>query len=99
MADAPAAERDGWQVYLLRCGDGTLYTGVTRDLERRLRQHNGEISGGARYTRARRPVNLLWSESCVSRAEAQRWEARIKTMSRSAKLRLSRSGLPALPDG
>ncbi|MEL7044511.1 MAG: GIY-YIG nuclease family protein [Pseudomonadota bacterium] len=99
MAEEASADEEGWQVYLLRCGDGTLYTGVTSNLERRLRQHNGEIGGGARYTRARRPVTLLWSECCTSRGEAQRWEARIKTMSRSAKLRLSRSGLPALPDG
>ncbi len=98
MADEPATGEEGWQVYLLRCDDGTLYTGVTSDIERRLRQHNGEIGGGARYTRARRPVALLWSEACSSRAEAQQREARIKAMPRAAKLRLSRSGLPALPD-
>ena len=79
-----------WCVYLLRCADGTLYTGVARDLQRRLRQHNGELAGGAAYTRGRRPVTLLWSESCADRGAAQRREARIRTLSRPQKLRLIR---------
>ncbi|MEE4662100.1 MAG: GIY-YIG nuclease family protein [Halieaceae bacterium] len=79
---------DGWQVYLLRCADGTLYTGVTRDLPRRLRQHNGELAGGARYTRGRRPVSLLWSEAVADRAAAQAREAEIKKLSRLEKLLL-----------
>ena len=76
-------------MYLLRCRDGTLYTGVARDLARRLRQHNGELAGGARYTRGRRPVELLWSECCDDRAAAQRREAAIRRLPRPAKLRLS----------
>jgi putative endonuclease len=86
-----------WRVYLLRCADGTLYTGVTRDLPRRLRQHNGEIVGGARYTRSRRPVELLWYEVHTQRGDAQRAEARIKGLPRRAKLQLSRQGPPAPP--
>lgn len=79
-----------WQVYLLRCADGTLYTGVARDIERRLRQHNGELVGGAAYTRARRPVELLWSEGCEDRSSAQQREAAIKRLTRKEKLALSR---------
>jgi putative endonuclease len=86
-------------VYLLRCGDGTLYAGVARDVGRRLRQHNGELVGGARYTRGRRPVELLWWEACADRAAAQRREAAIRRLSRAEKIRLIRRGSPALPDG
>ncbi len=75
-------------MYILECADGTLYTGVASDLVRRLRQHNGEIVGGPKYTRSRRPVRLLWSEDATDRAAAQRREAAIKQLSRSAKLAL-----------
>ncbi|MEM0955095.1 MAG: GIY-YIG nuclease family protein [Pseudomonadota bacterium] len=78
-----------WQVYLLRCADGTLYTGISCDLARRLRQHNGELAGGARYTRGRRPVALLWSAVCENRADAQAREAAIKKLSRREKLSLA----------
>lgn len=86
------AERTGecdWWVYLLRCADDSLYAGVATDLARRLRQHNGELVGGARYTQGRRPVELIWSERCVDRAQAQSREAQIRRLSRSAKLRLA----------
>ena len=92
------AEGD-WHVYILRCGDGTLYTGVARDLKRRLRQHNGELVGGASYTRGRRPVELLWSERCESRSLAQQREAAIKGLSRPEKLRLIRRRPPGPPAG
>jgi putative endonuclease len=81
-----------WQVYLLRCADGSLYTGITSDLPRRLAQHNGERAGGPRYTCGRRPVTLLWSEVAESRSAAQRREAAIKKLARPAKLRLARRG-------
>ncbi len=80
-----------WHVYILRCADGTLYTGVARDPARRLRQHNGELAGGPRYTSGRRPVELLWSESATDRGSAQQREARIKRMSREEKLALVRA--------
>ncbi len=79
-----------WQVYLLECADGTLYTGVATDLERRLRQHNGELVGGPKYTRGRRPVVLLWSETATDRGQAQKREAAIKQLSRREKLALAR---------
>ncbi len=77
-----------WYVYVLRCADGSLYTGVARDLQRRLLQHNGELAGGSRYTRGRRPVELLWSDTELDRSTAQRREAAIKKLSRDQKLRL-----------
>mgnify|MGYP000208510496 FL=1 len=85
---ARTAVAAAWFVYVLRCADGSLYTGVTRDLARRLRQHNGELAGGPRYTRGRRPVAVAWSTTAPSRSEAQRQEARIKRWPRRAKLRL-----------
>ncbi len=79
-----------WRVYILRCADGSLYTGITTDLERRLREHNGELPGGARYTRGRRPVRLLWRRSASNRSEACQLESRIKRMTRTQKLDLIR---------
>jgi putative endonuclease len=82
---------DAWYVYILKCADGSLYAGVARDLQRRLRQHNGELVGGSRYTRGRRPVELLWSDTEPDRSSAQRREASIKKLSREEKLRLLRT--------
>jgi putative endonuclease len=79
-----------WFVYILRCADGTLYTGVTTDPERRLREHNAGGRLGARYTRARRPVTLLHQEPAAGKAEAYRREAAIKKLSRDDKLTLTR---------
>lgn len=79
---------DCWHVYIVRCADGTLYTGVARDLAKRLGQHNGERAGGPRYTRGRRPVALAWSVAAADRSVAQRREAAIKKLSRPDKLRL-----------
>ena len=78
-----------WAVYLLRCADGSLYTGIAADLKRRLRQHNGELVGGPRYTSGRRPVELLWWESARDRTEAQVREAQIKRLTRRQKLELA----------
>lgn len=82
-----------WTVYILQCSDGSLYTGVARDLQRRLMQHNGVLVGGSRYTRGRRPVELLWSDPAPDRGAAQRREASIKKLSRDEKLRLARAML------
>ena len=73
-------------VYLLHCRDGTLYAGAARDLARRLREH--EAGRAARYTRARRPVELVWSREVADWSEALREEARIKRLPRAAKLAL-----------
>jgi putative endonuclease len=66
-----------WFVYIVSCSDGTYYTGITTDIERRLREHN-ETRAGARYTRARRPVKLVYRESAASRSEAARRESRVR---------------------
>lgn len=76
-----------WWVYMLRCADGTFYTGITTDLERRLAEHNGD-GPGARYTRGRRPVERVYAEPAASRAEAARREAAIKRLDRAHKLAL-----------
>jgi putative endonuclease len=82
-----------WYVYLLHCADGTLYAGITTDLERRLDEHNGVAGAqrGARYTRPRRPVRLAWSEACANRAEASRREAEIRRLGRAQKLAMIRT--------
>ena len=71
---------------MLRCRDGTLYTGATNDLERRVATHNR--GRGAAYTRARLPVALVWSEAAADRGAALRREAALKRLSRLEKLRL-----------
>lgn len=76
-------------VYILRCSDGTLYTGSTQDLEARLHAHN-HLKSGAKYTRARRPVELVYSESCADLAEVRKREAEIKRLTRKEKLKLLR---------
>ena len=75
-----------WWVYLLRCADGTLYTGSTNDVEKRLAAHNA--GRGAKYTRARRPSALVYTEHAESRSAALRREAAIKRLTRAQKLRL-----------
>jgi putative endonuclease len=73
-------------VYILQCADGTLYTGWTTDLERRLRAHSS--GQGARYTRGRRPLSLVYHEEQPTRSAAQRREAAIRRLSRADKLKL-----------
>lgn len=75
-----------WMLYILRCCNNTFYTGVTNDIERRLKLHNnGQAS---RYTRSRRPVELVYSEVCGGRAKALVRECRVKALSRPEKERL-----------
>ncbi len=76
-----------WHVYLLRCSDGSLYTGITTNLERRLYEHN-HTARGARYTRSRRPVELVFSQTCQTRSEALRYEHRLRRLPRHVKLEL-----------
>ena len=85
-------EAPRWWVYLLQCSDQTLYAGITTDLNRRVQEHNGEKYGGARYTRARRPVRLVWSEPSRSRSAACQREAAVRKLSRSQKEQLIQCG-------
>lgn len=71
-------------VYILECSDGTLYTGITTDPERRLKEHNTS-SVGARYTQGRRPVRLMYTKEYGNRTEASKEEARIKKLNREQK--------------
>lgn len=76
-----------WYVYLLSCSDDTLYCGITNDLERRLNQHN-RGRAGAKYTRARRPVRLVYTRQFPDRAGAARFEYQLKQLDRAQKLKL-----------
>ncbi len=78
-----------WWVYLVECADKSLYTGVTTSLKRRIRQHNGELVGGARYTAARRPVELVYAESSSDRSMAGKREYQLRKSPRSEKLQLA----------
>jgi len=83
--------KKSWQVYLLRCCDDSLYCGISNDLEKRLKQHCGEIKGGAKYTLSRKPCVLVYQEQAENRSEALKREADIKKMTRTAKLLLVNS--------
>ncbi len=90
MAQEKAA---GWVCYLLRCADGTLYCGITNGLGKRIAVHNaGE---GAKYTRSRTPVQLVYSEACSDKSAALKRERAIKRLPRAQKFRLC--GLPEAP--
>jgi predicted GIY-YIG superfamily endonuclease len=77
-----------WFVYILRCADGTLYTGITKDLARRTQQHNAGTA--SRYTRSRRPAKLVYQEPQRSQSLALRREAAIKNLTRQQKLAMVR---------
>lgn len=86
--DSVTLTKPQWYVYMLECADRSLYTGVTTDLERRIDEHNNGAAG-AKYTRARRPVRLVYSETAAGRSEACQREAEIKNLSRAEKLLLT----------
>ena len=75
-----------WSVYILRCADGTLYTGIAPDVEKRIALHNA--GKGAKYTRGRGPVELVYQEELEDRASASKREYAIKQLSRAEKLHL-----------
>lgn len=82
-----------WFLYILECRDGSLYTGITLELERRLTQHNG--GKASRYTRARLPVKMVYTEKCKNRSLALRREWAVKSLSRGEKERLIQTAFPA----
>jgi len=79
MSDSP------WFVYILRCADGSLYTGITKDIHRRIIEHNKNGKLAAAYTRSRRPVKLVYFEKHRDRSAAATREAEIKNMDRQEK--------------
>ena len=85
---AKTSEKDRlWHVYIVRCNDDSLYTGITTDLIRRLKEHNNSPRG-ASYTRGRRPVTLVYTDTVIDRSSASRREREIKHLSKLAKERL-----------
>lgn len=77
-----------WFVYIVRCADGSLYTGITTDLERRVAEHNAGEPAGARYTRPRRPVTLVYHEHQGSRSAAGRRERLLQKLNKADKEQL-----------
>ena len=75
-----------WKLYILRCGDGTLYTGITTDVEKRFAVHS--LGKGAKYTRGRGPLELVYQEACGDHSTALKREAEIKKLSREEKEKL-----------
>ena len=74
-----------WTIYILECGDKTLYCGITNNLDNRMRQHRGEIRGGAKYTRSRQPFSVAYIEEVATRSEALKREYVIKKMTKKDK--------------
>lgn len=84
----------GWTVYIAECADSTLYVGITTDVRRRLAEHN--TARGSRYTRARRPVQVVYVEAHPNRASATRREAQVRRWTRARKIALVRGQLKRL---
>lgn len=95
MIDIP---EKNWTVYLLECSDQSLYCGITNNLDKRLKQHRGEIPGGAKYTRSRSPLKLVYQEKSGSKSDALKRELIIKKMKRSAKLQLIENRINSVAD-
>ncbi len=83
MSTLKGAAVTTWSVYIVRCADGSLYTGISTDVEARLAKHNA--GKGAAYTRSRRPVVLAWKEENVDESTARKREAALKRLSRKEK--------------
>ncbi|MCP4652802.1 MAG: GIY-YIG nuclease family protein [Candidatus Omnitrophica bacterium] len=83
-----------WSVYIVECKDGSLYTGITDNLVRRIKQHN--CGHGCRFTKYRKPVMLLYSKECVTKGEALRCELKIKGFKRDRKLELINSSTASI---
>lgn len=79
-----------WVTYMVECSDGSIYTGISNNVSKRVSDHNN--GKGAKYTRSRSPVTLKWSQSCDNRSEASKLEYKIKKLSRKQKLKLIEDG-------
>lgn len=84
-----------WTVYILQCADGSLYTGITNDLERRFAEH--QAGKGAKYTKGRGPLRLVYQEDCEDRPQALKRENKIKALGKAAKLALVASAPSSAP--
>lgn len=90
---------ESYIVYMLQGAQGAFYTGITKNLSRRLRQHNGEMKGGAKYTRAHRPYHVVYHERYGTLREALRREVEIKKLTRTEKSHLITIGKNKRADG
>jgi putative endonuclease len=82
--------KDNWYVYIVECSDGSYYTGITKDVKRRVLEHNYSFKA-AKYTRSRRPVNLLFRHTVSSQSAALKMEIKIKRMTKKMKINLIKS--------
>jgi len=87
--NCPKQKSSAWFVYILECSDGTLYTGISNDLAKRIKQHN--CGKGAKYTRGRLPVKLVYQENAQQKGKALQREHQIKQLSRGEKFELIKS--------
>lgn len=76
---------DNWTIYMVRCSDNSLYTGITKDIDKRLDEHNSGNKLGAKYTRSRGPVTLVYTEKAESHSQAAKREYEIKQMGKKSK--------------
>ena len=83
-----------WKLYILRCGDDTLYTGITVDVEHRFAMH--KAGKGAKYTRGRGPLKLVYIEDCGSHSDALQREIAVKRLSRAEKIKLIENNKPGI---
>ena len=83
-----------WYVYVLLCADDSLYCGITTSLEKRLKQHNGELKGGAKYTRGRGPCRYVYIKKAMNRSTASKLEYQFKQLSRKKKIDLINQAFP-----
>ncbi len=74
-----------WYLYILRCSDDSLYTGITTDVEKRIKAHRGEIPGGAKYLRGRAPFELVFQVEAGTKSDASKLELRVKKLTRRGK--------------
>ena len=84
-AEPAKNKQSQWYVYVLRCADNSLYTGVALDVHKRLDEHNGITKNGAKYTHARRPVELVYQEPANSRSDACKREYVIRNLKKTQK--------------
>ncbi len=85
---AETAEASQWQLYLVRTSSGSLYAGISTDPKRRLRQHQGELAGGARALRGKGPLQLVWTFTACNRSHASMLEYQLKQLKKADKERL-----------
>ena len=83
-----------WYVYVLLCADNSLYCGITTNLKKRLKQHNGELKGGAKYTRGRGPCRYVYIKKAMNRSIASKLEYQFKQLSRKNKIDLINQAFP-----